>query len=184
VARSVDSETRVAPGKLQLGTDIEESDFGSVQLFSLGDDFLDETQGDEELGMGLGDVLMAVLIAIAPLLGEGLTDTFAPAIAWTVAQVLTCLVLFALAVAVFARFAGPPFTRLVGRLETAPDRLITVVSIGLIVAAAGELGSWAVSPELFSAMVVVSLLSCITAPIWIRALLRRGPVGQSVTWRS
>jgi Kef-type K+ transport system membrane component KefB len=55
--------------------------------------------------------------------------------------VLIRLALFALAVALFARFLEAPLTRLVGRLEPAPDRLITVVSVGLIVAAtAGALG--------------------------------------------
>jgi Kef-type K+ transport system membrane component KefB len=41
------------------------------------------------------------------------------------------------------------------------------------------LGAWAVSETLFSAMVIVSLLTCFAAPIGIRAQLRRGIEGNS-----
>jgi Kef-type K+ transport system membrane component KefB len=234
-----------------------------------------------------GIVLMAVLFAVAPLLHGGHTEALALSIGRTVVEVLIRLVLFAIALALFARFLEAPLTRLVGRLEPAPDRLITVVSIGLIVAAAAGalgfslaigaffgglafsrdpeavkldayfdplydfftpfffiaigmyvdpgslgaalpvglllflaavggkllgagggslialrprgaallglsmvpraeiamvimqygmlLGAWAVSEELFSAMVVVSLLTCVVAPLAIRAQLRREP---------
>jgi len=233
-----------------------------------------------------GIVLMAVLFAVAPLLHDGNSETLLLSIGRSTAEVLIRLALFALALGLFARFLEAPLTRLVGRLEPAPDRLITVVSVGLIVAAvagalgfslaigaffgglafsrdpeavkldayfdplydfftpfffiaiglridpgglgaalplglllffvatAGKLlgagggslialrprdasllglsmvpraeiamvivqygmllGSWAVSERLFSAMVVVSLLTCLVAPIGIRAQLRRG----------
>ncbi len=233
-----------------------------------------------------GIVLMAVLFAVAPLLHDGNTETLAVSVGWTTAGILIRLAVFALVLALFARFLEAPLTRLIGRLEPAPDRLITVVSVGLIVAAAagalgfslaigaffgglafsrdpeavkldayfdplydfftpfffiaigmrvdpgslGEalplglllflvaaggkllgagggslvvlqprgaallgvsmipraeiamvimqhgmlLGAWAVSERLFSAMVVVSLLTCLAAPIAIRAQLRRG----------
>jgi Kef-type K+ transport system membrane component KefB len=88
-----------------------------------------------------GIVLMAVLFAVAPLLHDGNTGALGLSVAWAAAEVMTRLVVFALAVALFARFLEAPLTRLVGRLETAPDRLITIVSVGLIVAAtAGALG--------------------------------------------
>jgi len=88
-----------------------------------------------------GIVLMAVLFAVAPLLANGQTETLARSVATTSASVLVGLALFALAVALFARFLEAPLTRLVARLEPAPDRLITVISVGLIVAAAaGALG--------------------------------------------
>jgi Kef-type K+ transport system membrane component KefB len=88
-----------------------------------------------------GIVLMAVLFAVAPLLHDGQTETLALSIGRTTAEVLIRLALFALALALFARFLEAPLTRLVGRLEPVPDRLITVVSVGLIVAAAaGALG--------------------------------------------
>ena len=253
--------------------------------------FLDVAELDDISGI----VLMAVLFAVAPLLRDGLTETLVPTIAWTVAWTSASLVLFGLAVAALGRFAEAPFTRLLGRIEPAPDRLITVVSLGLIVAAAAGalgfslavgaffgglafsrdpeavrldvyfdplydfftpfffisigmsvdpetfgaafplglalfavaaggkflgvtcsslltlrpasatllglsmipraeiamvivqhgvlLGGWAVSPELFSAMVLVSLLSCITAPIGVRALLQRAPSDQSALRR-
>jgi Kef-type K+ transport system membrane component KefB len=231
-----------------------------------------------------GIVLMAVLFAVAPLLHEGHTALALP-VARTTLGVLVRLALFALAVALFARFLEAPLTRLIARLEPAPDRLISVVGVGLVVAAAAGalgfspaigaffgglafsrdpaavkldayfdplydfftpfffvmigmrvgpeslgvalplglllflvaaagkllgaggggllelpprsaallgvsmipraeiamvvmqygmlLGAWAVSAEIFSAMVVVSLLSCVTAPIGIRSELRR-----------
>jgi Kef-type K+ transport system membrane component KefB len=242
-----------------------------------------------------GIVLMAVLFAVAPLLASGETDSIARSLGSTVAVVLAGLAIFALAIALFARFGEAPLTRLVARLEPAPDRLITVVSVGLIVgAAAGALGfslaigaffgglafsrdpeavkldsyfdplydfftpfffisiglhiapeglgtalplgsllflvaaggklvgagggslvalrrrgaallgvsmvpraeialiimhhgmllgAWAVPVHLFSAMVVVSLLTCVSAPIAIRALLRREDVGASADAR-
>ncbi len=99
--------------------------------------FLDVAELDDVSGI----VLMAVLFAVAPLLHDGHTETLAVSVGRTTAEVLIRLTLFALAVALFARFLEAPLTRLVGRLETAPDRLITVVSVGLIVAAtAGALG--------------------------------------------
>lgn len=99
--------------------------------------FLDVAELDDISGI----VLMAVLFAVAPLLHDGHTETLAVSVGRTTAEVLIRLTLFALAVALFARFLEAPLTRLVGRLETAPDRLITVVSVGLIVAAtAGALG--------------------------------------------
>jgi Kef-type K+ transport system membrane component KefB len=238
-----------------------------------------------------GIVLMAVLFAVAPLLNDGHTETLAVSVGWITAEVLTRLALFAVAVVLFARFLEAPLTRLVSRVETAPDRLITVVSVGLIIAAVADalgfslaigaffgglafsrdpeavkldayfdplydfftpfffiaigmrvqpevfgaalplglllflvaaggkllgagggglvalpprgaallgvsmipraeiamvimqqgilLGDWAVSEELFSAMVVVSLLTCLAAPIVIRRQLRRGIHGDS-----
>jgi Kef-type K+ transport system membrane component KefB len=88
-----------------------------------------------------GILLMAVLFAVAPLLADGNTDMLAFSVGSTVAAVLTGLAIFALGVALFAHFVEAPLTRLVARLEPAPDRLITVVSVGLIVAAAaGALG--------------------------------------------
>lgn len=88
-----------------------------------------------------GIVLMAVLFAVAPLLDSGDPQLLVRSVGATVAGVLVRLALFAGGVALFARFVEAPLTRLVGRLEPAPDRLITVVSIGLIVAAAaGALG--------------------------------------------
>ena len=249
--------------------------------------FLDVAELDDISGI----VLMAVLFAVAPLLHGGHTETLALSVGRTTAEVLIRLALFALALAFFARFLEAPLTLLVGRLEPAPDRLITVVSVGLIVAAAAGLlgfslaigaffgglafsrdpeavkldayfdplygfftpfffiaigmrvdpgslgaalplglllflvaaggkllgagggslialrprgaallglsmvpraeiamvimqygmllGAWAVSEKLFSAMVVVSLLTCLVAPIGIRAQLRRGIEGNS-----
>jgi len=89
-----------------------------------------------------GVVLMAVLFAVAPLLHDGgVSERLAQPVAWTMAGVLARLALFALAVALFARFVEAPITSLVSRFETAPDRLITVAGIGLVVAAgAGLLG--------------------------------------------
>lgn len=238
-----------------------------------------------------GIVLMAVLFAVAPLLREGHAEALALSVARTAFDVLARLALFALAIALFARFLEAPLTRLVGRLEPAPDRLISVVGVGLVVAAAAGalgfslaigaffgglafsrdpaavkldayfdplydfftpfffvmigmrvhpqsldtalpmgllfflvaaagkllgaggagllelpprgaallglsmvpraeiamvvmqygmlLGAWAVSTEIFSAMVVVSLLTCVVAPIGIRAELRRGTRGRA-----
>ncbi|MBW2390674.1 MAG: cation:proton antiporter [Deltaproteobacteria bacterium] len=86
-------------------------------------------------------VLMAVLFAVAPLLHDGQTGTLALSVGRAAAEVLIRLALFGLALGLFARFVEAPLTRLVGGFEPAPDRLITVVSVGLIVAAAaGALG--------------------------------------------
>jgi len=88
-----------------------------------------------------GIILMAVLFAVAPTLLDGRTDGIAVSVAGTAAGLVLRLALFALACALFARFLEAPLTRLVGRLEPAPDRLITVASVGLVIAAAaGALG--------------------------------------------
>jgi len=88
-----------------------------------------------------GIVLMAVLFAVAPLLLDGNTGSLAASVGLTAASVLTRLLLFALAIALFARFVEAPLTRFVSRFEPEPDRLITVVCVGLVVAAmAGALG--------------------------------------------
>jgi Kef-type K+ transport system membrane component KefB len=88
-----------------------------------------------------GILLMAVLFAVAPLLVDGRIDALASSVGSTIAGVLVRLAIFALAVVLFARFVEAPLTRLVGRIESAPDRLLTVVSVGLVVAAAaGGLG--------------------------------------------
>lgn len=89
-----------------------------------------------------GIVLMAILFAVAPLVSKGGSiDALLGSVAGTGGAVLLRLALFALGVALFSRFAEAPLTRLVGRLEPPPDRLITVVSVGLVVAAAaGSMG--------------------------------------------
>jgi len=88
-----------------------------------------------------GILLMAVLFAVAPLLANGDTEALARSIGSTMVTILAGLTLFALAVGLFAHFVEAPLTRLVARLEPAADRLITVVGVGLVVAAlAGALG--------------------------------------------
>lgn len=88
-----------------------------------------------------GILLMAVLFAVAPLLAQGDTEALVRSVGTTVIGVLAGLALFALSVALFARFAEGPLTRAVSRLEPPPDRLLSVVSVGLVVAAAaGALG--------------------------------------------
>ena len=53
--------------------------------------------------------------------------------------------------------------------------MVPRAEIAMVIAQYGMLlGSWAVSEKLFSAMVIVSLLTCLVAPIGIRAQLRRG----------
>lgn len=85
-----------------------------------------------------GIVLMAVLFALAPLLHDGHTESLALSIGRTTALVLARLALFGLAIALFAHFLEAPFSRLMERLEPAPDRLISVVCVGLIVAAVAD----------------------------------------------
>jgi Kef-type K+ transport system membrane component KefB len=88
-----------------------------------------------------GIVLMAVLFAVAPMLVDGHTDGWVGPVGAATAEVLLRLGLFALGIALFARFAEAPLTRLIARLEPEPDRLVTVVGLGLVVAAAaGALG--------------------------------------------
>ena len=88
-----------------------------------------------------GIVGMTVLFSIAPLLHEGRTEQLVGSVGWTVLQVLARLMVFALGVALFAGFLEAPLTRLLSRIEPVPDRMITVVSVGLLVAAgAGVLG--------------------------------------------
>jgi Kef-type K+ transport system membrane component KefB len=88
-----------------------------------------------------GILLMALLLAVAAMLHDGDTGALALSVGSTLAKVLGRLAVFGLAVAAFARFAEAPLTRLIARRETAPDRLITVVGVGLVVAAvAGALG--------------------------------------------
>jgi Kef-type K+ transport system membrane component KefB len=99
--------------------------------------FLDVAELDDVSGI----ILMAILFALAPLLHDGHTEALTLSIGRTTVEVLVRLALFALALALFARFLEAPLTRLVGRLEPRADRLITVASVGLIVAAAaGALG--------------------------------------------
>jgi Kef-type K+ transport system membrane component KefB len=85
-----------------------------------------------------GIVLMAVLFALAPMLHDGSGVVIGASIGWTAAGVLARLMLFALAVALFARYLEAPLTGLFSRLEPVPDRLISVVCMGLIVAAAAD----------------------------------------------
>lgn len=88
-----------------------------------------------------GVVLLAVLLALAAALQGGTADGLAASMGWTVVSVLGRLVLFGLGVVAFARYVEAPLTRLAARLEPAPDRLVTVTSTGLVVAAlAGTLG--------------------------------------------
>jgi Kef-type K+ transport system membrane component KefB len=107
---------------------------------------LDATRGQllldvAELDDISGIVLMAVLFAVAPVLQDGRVGELLPTVAWTAGEVLARLALFGLAVAAFAHFVEAPLTRLVTRLELPPDRLLTVISIGMILAAAaGALG--------------------------------------------
>lgn len=107
---------------------------------------LDSTRGQllldvAELDDISGIVLMAVLFAVAPVLHDGRVGELLPMVAWTAGEVLARLTLFGLAVAAFAHFLEPPITRLVTRVELPPDRLLTVISIGMILAAAaGALG--------------------------------------------
>jgi hypothetical protein len=62
--------------------------------------------------------------------------------------------------------------------------MVPRAEIALIIMHHGMLlGAWAVPVHLFSAMVVVSLLTCVSAPIAIRALLRREDVGASADAR-
>lgn len=55
------------------------------------------------------------------------------------------------------------------------DDVSDVVLMALLLAVAGVLlGAWAVPQQLFSAMVLVSLLTCLVGPVAIRSGLRRG----------
>jgi Kef-type K+ transport system membrane component KefB len=88
-----------------------------------------------------GIVLMAVLFSLAPLLQAGAPDGIAAAVGTTTGGVLLRLCAFAAACALFARFLEQPLTRLLGRVESVSDRLISVAGVGLVVAAlAGLLG--------------------------------------------
>jgi hypothetical protein len=54
--------------------------------------------------------------------------------------------------------------------------MVPRAEIAMIIMQHGALlGAWAVPEHLFSAMVVVSLLTCLLSPLVTRALLRRAP---------
>ncbi len=96
--------------------------------------FLDVAELDDISGL----LFMAVLFAVAPLLAEGQSGAVGAAVVETMIMVLLRLALFGFLCVLFARYVEGRLTRLVGKLEPLPDRLITVASVGLIVAAASS----------------------------------------------
>ncbi|MDX1383426.1 MAG: cation:proton antiporter, partial [Thermoanaerobaculia bacterium] len=83
----------------------------------------------------------AVLIAVAPVARDGDTGSLAASVGTAFVAVAASLIVFAVAVAAFSSFVEEPLTNLLSRLERAPERLVSVVGVGLIVAAiAGALG--------------------------------------------
>ena len=100
-----------------------------------------------------GIALMALLFAVAPTLasvGDGLAGVLLPAAAAFAVK----LALFAALCVLAMRYLERPLTRAIGRLERAPQRMLTVIGSGFLIAAlASALGFSLAIGALFAGLV-------------------------------
>jgi Kef-type K+ transport system membrane component KefB len=98
-------------------------------------------------------VLMALLFTLIPLL-QGEQGAWWPTLGLTAAGFLAKLALFVAFCYLFSRHAEGPITRLAGRLEPPPQRMLTVAGVGFVIAAmASSLGFSLAIGALFAGLV-------------------------------
>lgn len=85
-----------------------------------------------------GVVLMAVVLAIAPVLHAGTNDGLLPLIGAATGALALKAVLFGAVCFAFARYVERPMTRAFHRLDPAPDPTLMVLGVGAIIAAAAD----------------------------------------------
>ncbi|MDH6056265.1 cation:proton antiporter [Umezakia ovalisporum] len=101
-------------------------------------------------------ILMALLFAIAPLLKESANGSILPVIIKTAGGLLLKSILFATVCYVFSRYFEQAITVFLMRIEKPPDPMLTVASIGLIIAAISGLLGFSVAIGAFFAGLVFS----------------------------
>jgi Kef-type K+ transport system membrane component KefB len=88
-----------------------------------------------------GIILMAMLFAVAPILGKGLETSLLPGLARVSGILLSKLAIFAALCLLFSRYIEHPITLFFQKIEPPPDLMIMIAGIGFIIAAiAGLLG--------------------------------------------
>lgn len=103
-----------------------------------------------------GIVLMALLFAVVPVMREGVESSLPFVLVKTTGIFLAKLVLFGIFCFLFSRYIEQPITSFFQKLERPPDRMITVVGIGFIIAAVAELIGFSVAIGAFFAGLVFS----------------------------
>lgn len=101
-------------------------------------------------------ILMALLFAIAPLLKESANGSILRVIIKTAGGLLLKSILFATVCYVFSRYFEQAITVFLMRIEKPPDPMLTVASIGLIIAAIAGLLGFSVAIGAFFAGLVFS----------------------------
>ncbi|MDB9305078.1 MULTISPECIES: cation:proton antiporter [Cyanophyceae] len=103
-----------------------------------------------------GVILMALLFAIAPTLKDSVDASLVPILAQTAASFFFKSILFATFCYVFSRNFEAAVTGFVRRIEKPPDPMLTVASIGFIIAAIAGLLGFSVAIGAFFAGLVFS----------------------------
>lgn len=98
-----------------------------------------------------GVVLLALLFAMLPGLQAPEQGSLLSAVSDAALSTAIRFALFAVACFGFARYAEPRITELCKRLPGSPDRMLTVVSIGIVIAGAAELSGLSVAIGAFFA---------------------------------
>jgi Kef-type K+ transport system membrane component KefB len=102
-----------------------------------GERFLDVAELDDISGV----VFMALLFAVLPTIKEGGDSSLLSVLAGKAGIFALKLIAFAAVCVLFSLYVEKRFTRLVRRIESGPDPMLVVVSVGVLVAAvAGLLG--------------------------------------------
>ncbi|MDB9541219.1 cation:proton antiporter [Anabaenopsis tanganyikae CS-531] len=103
-----------------------------------------------------GVILMALLFAIAPMLEESANGSILPVIVKTAGGFLLKSILFATICYVFSRYCEEAVTVFLRRIEKPPDPMLTVASIGFMIAAIAGLLGFSVAIGAFFAGLVFS----------------------------
>ena len=139
---------------------------------------------------------MGLLFAVVAVLQDDANASVVAVFVTTLLFFLLKLLAFGACCIVFSRYIEAPMIRFFQRIEPPPDAMLMMVSVAFIITAlAGALGfSIAIGAffaglvfsrdpqavhleanQVFSAMVLVSAVTCLVSPFIMQALLRRWP---------
>jgi Kef-type K+ transport system membrane component KefB len=105
----------------------------------------------------IGVIIMALFFALAPVIGsQNARELIIPELSRTFITFMAKLFLFGLACILFSRYLEKPVTEFFKNLEKAPEESLTIVAIGLMIAALAGLLGFSVAIGAFFAGLIFS----------------------------
>jgi Kef-type K+ transport system membrane component KefB len=126
-------------------------DAGAIQTDE-GQLLLDIAEFDDVAGV----VIMALLFAVGPVLDGGSDQTLLPVLSRTAIVFAAKLLVFGATCVVFAHYIEKPLMDFFRKFEKAPEETLTVVAIGLIIAAVAGLLGFSIAVGAFFAGLIFS----------------------------